>query len=374
MKNSFSQILPATIFNQKCNSCHNVYGSAPFSFITFADIASRKSMIKNVIESNIMPQWIADTSYSKFKNCRALNLEEKKQILYWVKNLKKNSFKEFTSNSTNSHQIKNDYYDFKYPYTIILKPSMNDTDISFEFPFDIDNAAEISQIVFYCSNLKLIHHANIFILDSFKYTNHKKDTIGYSIAYGYAPGNKQEQFEDSMGYLLPKSGVITGDIHFSSRLTNQEITFGIQLIKSKIPLKKILYTYTLQANNFNAIFLEPDSIKHYVFTYSTFKDLHVLYTHPHMHIFGKKFLSYAITPSNDTINIINIKNWDFYQQEYFEFKEPLFLPKNSKIVVDAWYDNTKNNPLNPFLPPKLVTGGISTNQEMLTNILIYYIQ
>ncbi len=55
--------------------------------------------------------------------------------------------------------------------------------------------------------------------------------------------------------------------------------------------------------------------------------------------------------------------YDFNWQTYYMFKEPLQVPKGSKIVSTAWYDNSPANKNNP--DPKVdVTWGDQTWQEM----------
>ena len=39
--------------------------------------------------------------------------------------------------------------------------------------------------------------------------------------------------------------------------------------------------------------------------------------------------------------------YDFNWQTYYLFKEPLQVPKGSKIVSTAWYDNSAANKSNP---------------------------
>ena len=98
-----------------------------------------------------------------------------------------------------------------------------------------------------------------------------------------------------------------------------------------------------------------------------------------MHLLGKSFLSYAITLQNDTIPLIKIDNWNFRWQYFYTFKKMLKIPAGSEIIVEAVYDNTRNNPDNPFSPPQTITerkdfngrGSMKTSNEMLQFIINY---
>jgi hypothetical protein len=62
--------------------------------------------------------------------------------------------------------------------------------------------------------------------------------------------------------------------------------------------------------------------------------------------------------------LIWIKDWDFNWQGAYQFARPLRLPKGSKIRLQAVSDNSSDNPKNPNSPPKDVTWGEQTSDEM----------
>jgi hypothetical protein len=94
-------------------------------------------------------------------------------------------------------------------------------------------------------------------------------------------------------------------------------------------------------------------------------DVHVLGITPHMHNLGREFKVVAVDPTGKkTAPLIWIKDWDFNWQGAYQFARPLRLPKGSKIRLQAVYDNSANNPKNPNSPPKDVTWGEQTSDEM----------
>jgi hypothetical protein len=90
---------------------------------------------------------------------------------------------------------------------------------------------------------------------------------------------------------------------------------------------------------------------------------------PHMHLLGKSISSWAITPTNQTIPLIEIEDWDFHWQGFYEFRNPIKIPGGSTLHSSATYDNTTNNYNNPSNPPQLVTAGEATTDEMM---LLYF--
>ena len=93
-----------------------------------------------------------------------------------------------------------------------------------------------------------------------------------------------------------------------------------------------------------------------------------------MHLLGKKFVAYGITPGNDTLHLIRINNWDFRWQYFYTFEKMVKIPAGTEIVVEGTFDNTVNNPLNPFNPPRTVSereGSMRTTDEMFQLICTF---
>jgi hypothetical protein len=97
-------------------------------------------------------------------------------------------------------------------------------------------------------------------------------------------------------------------------------------------------------------------------------DVSVFAIQPHMHLIGKKMKIYALSESEqDTIPLCKVSDWDFNWQENYYFKTPIIIPKGYRFCADACYDNTNNNPKNPFIPPQDIffNGDMKTTNEML---------
>jgi hypothetical protein len=62
--------------------------------------------------------------------------------------------------------------------------------------------------------------------------------------------------------------------------------------------------------------------------------------------------------------LIRIKDWDFNWQGQYRYKQPIKLPKETKIELEYVYDNSAGNPHNPSHPPVRVRFGEQTKDEM----------
>jgi hypothetical protein len=71
-----------------------------------------------------------------------------------------------------------------------------------------------------------------------------------------------------------------------------------------------------------------------------------------------------VLPDGTERMILAVPKYDFNWQTYYMFREPLRVPKGARIVSSAWYDNSSGNPRNPNDPPKAVSWGEATTDEM----------
>jgi hypothetical protein len=74
------------------------------------------------------------------------------------------------------------------------------------------------------------------------------------------------------------------------------------------------------------LILQPNKIQ----TFHTQASLNgdtILSINPHMHLLGKSFWAFALTPGGDTIPLIKINKWDFRWQYYYTFKNPVIIKK-----------------------------------------------
>jgi hypothetical protein len=124
------------------------------------------------------------------------------------------------------------------------------------------------------------------------------------------------------------------------------------------------------------LILQPNQIQTFHTQASLNGDATILSINPHMHLLGKSFWAFALTPSGDTIPLIKINKWDFRWQYYYTFKNPVIIKKGTVIHVYGTFDNTAQNPNNPNHPPKLVWQGegvrsMQTTEEMFQFIFTY---
>jgi hypothetical protein len=72
----------------------------------------------------------------------------------------------------------------------------------------------------------------------------------------------------------------------------------------------------------------------------------------------------ARLPDGTSRTLLEINDWDFNWQDFYQFAEPVRLPAGTELTLDAVHDNSADNPQNPRDPPGQVRWGEQTFNEM----------
>lgn len=92
---------------------------------------------------------------------------------------------------------------------------------------------------------------------------------------------------------------------------------------------------------------------------------------PHMHVRGKACRYEAFFPDGTKKVLLHIPRYDFNWQLRYELAEPLSIPRGSRLIFTAWFDNSDLNPANPD-SSKTVRWGPQAFDEMLLGYVEYF--
>lgn len=404
----------APIIYKNCTPCHRPGEAAPFSLLTYRDVASRSKLIKFVTQSRFMPPWPADASYSHFIYEKVLEEEELEKIASWVDqgcmpgdSARLPGFSSFPQGS----QLGKPDLVIKLRDVYQIRGNGKDLFLLMRVPYEIPKDTFIRVIEIVPDNRKLVHHVNAQLLSydpdkkkdvfkgntvvdleqfpdklsAYKELSLANDdgatfpTLTQSVA-NYLPGVVPPVYPEGIGgYAMSRKGAIfLKDIHYGpSRVdTTDQTTFNIFFASG--PPKRPLLEFQMGTYGVSptvpALVIPPDTVMKFHSDYTLPFDISVLTINPHMHLLGKSFLAYAVTLQGDTIPLIRINKWDFRWQYFYTFKKMLKLPKGATIHTEGVFDNTRHNPNNPFSPPRLVAereGSMRTSDEMFQFIITY---
>ena len=396
----------APIIQTKCAPCHRPGEAAPFSLMNYQDIAKRGSFIKEVVSSGYMPPWKPDNEYREFHNDRSLSDTEKATLISWIDNkMPEGTAPKRKEASTNAGFLPGTQYS-RLPDTVlkvqkpfVIKGDNAERFIVFKIPFELGTARNVEAIEFISSNKKVIHHANFAIhpvadevdinqaaefvdlsgedrtaYDQYLPFKAKMDYYG-----GWIPGTSFESYPKDLGWVMPKRGVILMTIHYAPAGKDEEEVSGVNFFFKDAPIERLVNVVSLGSAGVGERSIEPyfmipgGETKSFSLKIVAPQDQSLLYVWPHMHLLGKTFKSYAVTPDQDTIPLVSIPSWDFKWQEIYRFKKLIKIPKGSVLNIEAFYDNTKANPNNPSNPPRMVfsANDMKTTDEMMTMLMVF---
>jgi hypothetical protein len=89
-----------------------------------------------------------------------------------------------------------------------------------------------------------------------------------------------------------------------------------------------------------------------------------------MHVRGKDFTFTVVYPDGRSEIVLRVPKYDFNWQLAYRLKNPLALPKGSRVECVAHFDNSANNKYNPD-PAKEVRWGDQTWEEMMVGWFSY---
>jgi hypothetical protein len=186
---------------------------------------------------------------------------------------------------------------------------------------------------------------------------------------GWAPGVTAKRLPEGIARVVPKGADLIVQIHYhpDGKPEIDKTEIGVYLQKG--PVSKQLFSIPVLQR---ALYIPAGDNRYRVATsFTTPIDLEVTSVAPHMHLLGREMKVTATLPSGEVRPMVWIKDWDFNWQGAYIFKEPMELPKGTRFDVEAFYDNSKDNPRNPTNPPKTVSWGEATTDEMCIAFIGY---
>jgi mono/diheme cytochrome c family protein len=367
----------APILFSACVTCHRPQGIAPFSLLTYDDATSHAAEIVEATRDRVMPPWKPEPGYGEFLDERRLTSDQIATLRRWVDDgLLEGDPALLPRPPTWSGQWQLGTPDLVVdtaPYT--LRASGDDIYRNFVLPIEMSTSRYIRAWEFLPGS-SAVHHATMQF-DSTRSARHLDEQDpepgyeglvphsamspdGYFL--GWLPGLTSNVAPAGMSWPLQAGADVILMMHLRPTGGTETIRARLGLYFSDTPprLQPTLIRMTRQHMDI------PAGERRYVVTDSFALDVDVdLYTiQPHAHLLAKEARSYAMLPDGTRKWLIYIPDWDFNWQGVFRYARPQFLPAGTTIVFEFVFDNSAENRHNPHQPPRRVTYGQHTTDEM----------
>ena len=373
------------IMQKNCESCHRPGEVGPMTLQTYEDVKSWAQEIKYVTQKRTMPPWKAERGYAEFHDQRHLSDEEVTTLAKWVD-------AGAPAGDPKQAPAKVKYADGWQLGTPDLVLSMGDEftvpangdDIyqCFVIPGGLLEDKNVTGLEVRPGNAKAVHHVLVFLDKSgqARKLDAKDPAPGYrsfgGVGFlptgglgGWAPGNMPRFTPEGTARPMEKASDVILQVHYHPTGKEEKDKTRIGLYFAKKPVEKVYRTFPLGQWFIN---IPPGAERHKMTASMTVPaDVQAHGITPHMHLLGREMKMWATLPNGKVEPLIWIKDWDFNWQDNYVFKQPISLPKGTKVELEAYYDNSTKNPNNPNNPPKTVRFGEGTADEMCIGFIQY---
>jgi Flp pilus assembly protein TadD len=184
---------------------------------------------------------------------------------------------------------------------------------------------------------------------------------------GWTPGKAPTKGSDDRAWRLPGGSDLVLQLHLRPSGKPEPIRAEVALYFAKRPPTRPALSMELASTAIDLPAGAEDV--HVTDAYTVPADVSILSVYPHAHYLGRRVDAWAELPGGEKRWLVKIDDWDFDWQDEYRFVRPVRLPRGSTIHMDWTFDNSAGNPRNPSSPPRRVTYGPSSTDEMAELIL-----
>ncbi len=409
----------APILYKNCTGCHRPGEIGPMSLLTYKDARPWARSIGNRVAAGTMPPWHADPAIGEFVNDRRLSQTEKETIAGWVAagapEGDPNDRPEpphYTEGWTIGQPdvVLSMQEDYPIPATGTIAYQY------FEVPTNFTEDRWIQAYEVRPSNRSVVHHVIVYVrppaqprppapaspagpagprpVPVFEFAkgmdipagqtggprlppdqrkpvgpdDHPAPRVLGPTIGGYVPGTAGRVYPAGTATRIPAGSTLIFQIHYTTtgRPTTDRTSLGLVLAKTR-PSTELRVTALING----ALHIPAGASNYPVDAEMTInRDITIWSMLPHTHVRGKSWRYDVTFPDGRTQTILAVPKYDFDWQTDYVFKEPLKLPKGTRLHAVAWYDNSAANRSNPD-PTRDVWWGDQTWEEMMFTGLSY---
>jgi uncharacterized protein (TIGR03437 family) len=379
----------APLLYNNCTTCHRPGQVAPFSLLTYDDVQRHGRDIAYQTQIHYMPPWKPEPGWTAYRDERHLTQAQIDLIQQWVDG----GMQQGDMSKAPAPPVYTDDWKLGKPDLVVemsqafsVPGDGPDVYRNFVIPTNTTEDKWVRAIEVKPLSRAVVHHI-LFFTDS-THNARKQDGLdgqpgfpGFGSIFtagdplsllsgglgGWVPGTTPAFLPDGITMALPKGADLLLQTHFhpngQAGLTEKTV-IGIYYgpaparpltifqvpaffgIRSNIDIPAGATSYKVRGS-----FIVP-------------ADSDAVTVSAHAHYLAKEAKLTATLPSGEVRILLWIRAWDFNWQDTYTFQSLVRLPKGTRLDGELVYDNSVNNPRNPNFPPKRVTWGEQSTDEM----------
>jgi hypothetical protein len=371
------------------------------SLMTYDDVRSWAKAIRDEVNGGVMPPWHADPAHGTWRNARGLTAAEK-DILTRLAN---GGAPQGDPSAAPKPPAYADGWRIGRPDAVfaMAKPYAVKREGTidyqyFDVPTNFTEDRFVKAIEVRPGNREVVHHALVFLRLAEQpprnaprrplFTQPRAQQEGpepvrlsqengptgptNGLLATFAPGTGPVTLPEGTAIRIPAGSSLVFQMHYTATGTagTDQTTVGFVFADAP-PKEQIRATHFMH----QGLMIPAGADDHKVEAEVTFaEDVKMWGLFPHTHVRGKRWHYEAVYPDGRREVILSVPRYDFNWQTYYEFETPKIMPKGTRLVATAWYDNSAKNPDNPD-PKSDVRWGEQTWEEMqYTGLLLSFVK
>ncbi len=356
----------APILNRRCAGCHRPGEIAPFALTSYDEVVGWADMIREVLEQQRMPPWLANSAYGSFANDARMPDDEKRLIREWAEN----------------GAPQGDPRDLPAPPQFVEGWRIPAPDLVLHMPepFTVPASGTVEYQYFAVDpgfqedrwvraaearpgNRSVVHHMVLIVQPPDSRPVAQTGGLGNELLAVTAPGMPPQVLRDGMAKRIPAGSRLVFQMHYTpngSAQTDQS-SVGLVFADAKTVRREVRGGMAL-----NFQFRIPPHAKDYPAEaeHRFGQDTLLVSLFPHMNLRGRSYLFDAIYPDGSQETLLDVPRYDFNWQNEYVLAEPKLMPEGTRLHCTGHFDNSEENLSNPD-PDQAVTFGEQTWEEML---------
>jgi hypothetical protein len=386
----------APVLYKHCVTCHRPGEVAPMSLLTYEQSRPYAKAIANAISKRTMPPWHADAPAGTFLDERVLTDAERETIVRWASaGAPRGEAKDLPLEPrfNNEWALGTPDVVLEMLEDFPVAPSGTIEYSYFYVPTNFTERKWVKSFEVRPGNRGVVHHIllnQLAKVDTARTPlargnrDHQtvvtrgalgerpqradRDNMSPRLIATYAPGTNPQVAPEGTAFLIEPGSILEFQVHYTANGKAASDRSRVGLVFSKDPSPRELRA---QAFFNSTLRLPPEAPDVAVTTELEFVRDSVLWgVFPHTHLRGKRWDYKLQLPDGQISSVLTVPRYDFNWQTYYMFRRPLQVPKGSKLISTAWYDNSSANKSNPDPKIEVLWGNQTWEEMQYTGVLL----
>ena len=339
---SYSKDVTA-ILQDKCVTCHQKGGIAPFAMDSYDVVKTMAPMIRESVRAERMPPYFADPHIGHFQNDQGLTAAQTKTLIHWIEaGAPRGTGEDFLKTKAGEAPEWPTY--LGKPDVIVDLPAFNVPAAGIveyqnqKVPNPFTEDTWLRAISIKPGDRTVLHHV---------VSNHvpdpklpKSKIPGGSVG-SYTPGAEAQLIAKDAGAPVPGGGKLNFQMHYTTtgKASTDKTQVGFYTLKAPpkyIKRSTVVFDFGLQ--------IPAGEARHKEVAYiTTPADMYIYTLYPHSHYRGYHVELMQKDADGKESMLLSLPKYDFNWQRDYDPIEPILIKKGTKLIATWVFDNSTNN-------------------------------